>query len=59
MIQTVEELLLAIINAVGVDNILKLCSQCTSQESAQAILAAEYAAAEATAKAAEKAKFGA
>lgn len=55
----VEAVILAIINAIGVERIIKLIVAGGDADKAQAILDAEYEAAVQAAKAAEKAKFGA
>lgn len=54
----VEQILLAILNAVGVDRILKLIAGSTSEDRVRAILDAEYAAARAAINDAATSKFG-
>ncbi len=54
---TAAQIIFAIINAIGVEPILKLIAAQTDRERVDAILDAEYAAAAQAAIAARKAKF--
>lgn len=54
----VEQLIFAIISAIGVGRILKIIASASPQDEVQAILDAEYAAAAQAALAAANEKFG-